>query len=224
MSTDTSQYANPRGIDYRPALPEIPLNSLAPYLCKGQTVLEIGCNSGRTALWLESLGLNVLGVDINADAILQARTSAKVLNARARFLEGDFLDQTDLGKFDLVVMVRVLTCFSQLADWRALLARSLECVAPGGLIYVHDFLFTPENDSHRERYREGARQGWRTGNFVVPGKDGGLLFIAHHHSEEELSEIMKPYEKLFLNMHDSLSLNGNACRIFEFLGKRKAVA
>lgn len=169
-------------------------------------------------------GLDVLGIDINADAILQARAAAKILNARVRFIEGDFLDRTDLGKFDLVVMVRVLTCFSQLADWRALLTRSFECVAPGGLIYVHDFLFTPENDSYRDRYRNGARQGWRTGNFAVPAKNGGLLFIAHHHSAEELSEIMNPYEKIFLNIHDSVSLNGNACRMFELLGKRKAAA
>jgi hypothetical protein len=137
-----------------------------------------------------------------------------------RFLEGDFLDPVDLGKFDLVLMVRTLTCFSQQADWRALLTRSLECVAPGGLIYVHDSLFTPENDSYRERYKEGARQGWRSGNFAVPAKHGGLLFIAHHHSMEEVGEIMDPYEKIFLNIHDSLSMNGNACRIFEFLGKR----
>ena len=222
MSTDASEFANWRGIDYRPALPEISVNSLVPYLCRGQTVLEIGCNSGRTALWLESCGLDVLGIDINADALLQARASAK--NARVRFIEGDFLDCTEPGKFDLVVMVRVLTCFSQLADWRALLTRSLECVAPGALVYIHDFLFTPENDSYRERYREGERHGWRSGNFAVPAKDGGLLFIAHHHSAEELSEIMNPYEKIFLNIHDSVSLNGNACRMFEFLGKRKAAA
>ncbi|MGH9543778.1 MAG: class I SAM-dependent methyltransferase [Terriglobales bacterium] len=224
MSPDPSEYANWRGIDYRPALPEIPLNSLAPYLCSGQTVLEIGCNTGRTALQLERRGLEVIGIDINAEAILQARAAAKILDARVRFIEGDFLERTDLGKFDLVVMVRVLTCFSKLEDWRALLTRSLDCVAPAGLIYVHDFLPMPENDSYRKRYREGVRQGWRTGNFAVPAKDGSLLFIAHHHSAEELSEIMNPYATIFLNIHDSVSLNGNACRMFEFLGKRKAAA
>jgi SAM-dependent methyltransferase len=222
MSTDASEYTTWRGIDYRPALPEIPLDSLAPYLFTGQTVLEIGCNSGRTALRLEKRGLEVLGIDINAEAILQARATAKILNAAVRFIEGDFLERPDLGTFDLVVMVRVLTCFSQLEDWRALLTRSLDCVVPAGLIYIHDFLFMSENDSYRERYREGARQGWRTGNFAVPAKDGGLLFIAHHHSAEELSAIMNPYEKIFLNIHDSVSLNGNACRMFEFLGKRNA--
>jgi hypothetical protein len=39
-----------------------------------------------------------------------------------------------------------------------------------------------------------------------------------------LREIMRPYAKMLLNMHDSLSLNGNSCRMFEFLGKREAAA
>ena len=30
-----------------------------------------------------------------------------------------------------------------------------------------------------------------------------------------------PLPEIFLNFHDSVSLNGNACRMFEFLGKRR---
>jgi SAM-dependent methyltransferase len=220
MSREASEYGRWRSLDYRPTLPELPVDNLAPYLHRGQRVLEIGCNRGRTTMRLGSHGLDVLGIDINAEAISQARDSAKISNVQAHFIEGDFLDQTDLGQFDLVVMIRVLTCFVQLTNWRALLTRSLECVAGGGLIYIHDFVTSPENDSYRERYREGALRGWRTGNFAVPGREGGMLFIAHHHSREELNEIMSPYERVFLNFHDSLSLNGNACRMFEFLGKR----
>lgn len=224
MSKEASEYARWRCIHYRPALPDIPVDNLASYLRRGQRALEIGCNRGRTAMWLGSHGLDVLGIDINAGAISQARASVNISNVKTHFIEGDFLDQTDLGKFDLVVMIRVLTCFSQLKCWRALLARSFECVAGGGLIYIHDFIASPENDSYRERYREGARRGWRPGNFAVPGREGGMLFIAHHHSREELNEIMSPYEKVFLNIHDSLSLNGNACRMFEFLGERDTTA
>ena len=222
MSKEAREYDSWRCIEYQPALLEISADSLAPYLHAGQRALEIGCNGGRTAMWLVQRGLDVLGIDINRDAILQAGAAAKVSAAKVRFIEGDFLDQTDLGKFDLVLMIRVLTCFSELKDWRALLSRSLECVAVGGLIYIHDFLFSPENDSYRERYAEGARRGWRPGNFAVPGREGNALFIAHHHSMEEISEIMSPYQNVFLNIHDSLSLNGNVCRMFEFLGRRQA--
>jgi hypothetical protein len=38
---------------------------------------------------------------------------------------------------------------------------------------------------------------------------------------EEITEITYPYQKVFLNFHDSVSLNGNACRMFEFLGKHR---
>jgi len=224
MSRQPSEYTRWRSIDYRPTLPEIPVDNLMPYLHGGMRALEIGCNRGRTAMWLGSQGLDVLGIDINAEAISRARASANISNVKTHFIEGDFLDQPDLGKFDLVVMIRVLTCFSQPKNWRALLTRSFESVAGGGLIYIHDFIASPENDGYRERYREGARRGWRPGNFAVPGGEGGMLFIAHHHSREELNEIMRPYEKVFLNIHDSLSLNGNACRMFEFLGKRHATA
>ena len=36
--------------------------------------------------------------------------------------------------------------------------------------------------------------------------------------------IANRYEKMLLNFHDSISLNGNACRMFEFLGKRSRMA
>jgi hypothetical protein len=95
------------------------------------------------------------------NAILQARDSIKNSTNKVRFIEGDFLNCTDLGEFDLVVIVRVLTCFPQLEDWSDLVTRAAGCVAVGGLFYVHDFLFTPESNTYRERYREGARRGWR---------------------------------------------------------------
>jgi SAM-dependent methyltransferase len=223
MRNEAHEYSTWRCIEYEPTLPELPADSLVPYLHRGQRALEIGCNSGRMAVWLASHGLEVLGIDINAGAILQARTAVKVSNATACFIEGDFLDQTDLGRFDLVLMVRVLTCFSQLKHWHALLSHSLSCVAADGLIYIHDFIFSPENDSYRERYAEGARRGWRAGNIAVPGRDGSVMFIAHHHTMEEISEITNPYKRVFLNTHDSLSINGNVCRMFEFLGKRPAM-
>ena len=158
MSRQASEYARWRSIDYRPTLPEIPVDNLVPYLHSGQRALEIGCNRGRTAMWLGRHGLDVLGIDINADAIAEARASAKISKVKVHFVEGDFLDQTHLGKFDLLVMVRVLTCFSQLKSWQALLTRSSECVASNGLTYIHDFVASPENDV---QLRRSFIAGWK---------------------------------------------------------------
>ena len=225
MSGLIDDYDRWRSMDYRPVLSELPAEHLAPYLQNGQRALEIGCNRGQTTLWLASHGLEVVGIDINAEAISQAREQAKKLaNMKARFIEGDFLDQADMGKFDLIVMIRVLTCFSRVEAWNALLNRCFECLSGEGLIYIHDFVMAPQYESYRERYSEGGRRGWRTGNFAVLGREGGMLFVAHHHSIEEITLIANRYEKMLLNFHDSVSLNGNACRMFEFLGKRRHMA
>ena len=225
MGGQTDDYDRWRSIDYRPVLPELPAEHLTPYLRSGQRALEIGCNRGQTSLWLASHGLEIVGIDINSEAISHAREQSKKLsNMKARFIEGDFLDQPDMGKFDLIVMIRVLTCFSRVEDWHALLNRCFECLAGEGLIYIHDFVMAPQYESYRERYSEAARRGWRTGNFAVPGREGGMLFIAHHHSIEEITLIANRYEKMLLNFHDSVSLNGNTCRMFEFLGKRRGMA
>jgi SAM-dependent methyltransferase len=224
MGGQRKEYDRWRSIDYRPVLPELPAEQLVPYLHSGQRALEIGCNRGRTALWLASRGIDVVGIDINSQAISRAREGAKkISNVKARFIDGDFLNQTDMGTFDLIVMIRVLTCFSRVEDWQALLDRCFDCLAGEGLLYIHDFVMAPQYESYRERYSEGARQGWRVGNFAVPGREGGMMFIAHHHSVEEIAEIANLYERMFLNFHDSVSLNGNVCRMFEFLGKRRGI-
>jgi SAM-dependent methyltransferase len=222
MSGRATEYRCWRSIDYRPALSDLSAEHLAPYLHSGQRALEIGCNRGSTALWLASRGVDILGIDINSDAISQASEEArKVSNVKVQFVEGDFLDRRDLGTFDLVLVIRVLTCFPRTEDWRALLNGCFDALTSDGLLYIHDFVMTPQCESYRERYIEGERRGWRTGTFAVPGREGGTLFIAHHHSIEEITEITYPYQEIFLNFHDSVSLNGNACRMFEFLGKRR---
>jgi hypothetical protein len=76
-------------------------------------------------------------------------------------------------------------------------------------------------EAYRVRYEAGGRLGWRTGNFQVNDSQGNRLFIAHHHSLDEVASITASYESLSYRSHESLSMNGNVCRMFEFLGRRK---
>lgn len=108
MSGRATEYRRWRSIDYVPALSDLSAEHLAPYLHSGQRALEIGCNRGSTALWLASRGVDILGIDINSDAISQASEEARKLsNVKVQFVEGDFLDRPNPGTFDLVLLIRV---------------------------------------------------------------------------------------------------------------------
>jgi hypothetical protein len=91
-----------------------------------------------------------------------------------------------------------------------------------GLIYIHDFLMSPELSNYGQRYSEGSARGWRPGNFLVKAPSGSELFVAHHHSDEEVQEITIPYDTLHFQIHHSLSMNGNECKMFQFIGRKVA--
>ena len=62
MNGPADEYRHWRSIDYRPALSELSAEHLAAYLDSGQRALEVGCNRGRTALWLASHGVETVGI------------------------------------------------------------------------------------------------------------------------------------------------------------------
>jgi SAM-dependent methyltransferase len=61
-------------------------------------VLDVGCGNGDNAVFLASLGLDVLGIDIVPRAIEDARTKAEERDVRAEFLVQDALDAASLGR------------------------------------------------------------------------------------------------------------------------------
>jgi SAM-dependent methyltransferase len=211
-----------RSVDYKPAIPELLPHSLVPLLSPGQTALDIGCNNGRVGLFLAKCGIKTLGIDLNHDAIDTARAYAERggVSGKACFRVADIIEEPLSGGFDAVLMIRVLTCFPDLDTWRLLLHRAHESLTERGLIYIRDFVLDEGNPMYQPRYEAGARLGWRWGNFLVSDAAGRSLFVAHHHTQEELNEILAPYGKIDLSYHSSLSMNGNACRMFEFVGRK----
>jgi SAM-dependent methyltransferase len=234
VKAGVGEYRDWAGIDYRPHIadlaPLVVIEEMATgQLPPGGTALDVGCNKGGVSLFLAQHGLHVLGVDINEAAIDEAVVNEAKLGAANSALSGlvdfrvaDILTEPLPTLFDVVLLVRVLTCFPAASDWQALLNRAGALVRPKGYLYVHDFLLSPDSGNYRARYDAGARHGWRPGNFAVNAADGALSFIAHHHSEEEVDSITAPWHRVHFSIHQSLSLNGNACRMFEFLGRRPA--
>jgi SAM-dependent methyltransferase len=210
-------------IDYQPAIADLPPLPLLEHVPHGSTVLDIGCNKGSTSLFLAEHGYRVLGIDLNCAAIEAARIRAQESTATEspEFRVADVLEERFSDSFDVVMLIRVLTCFAETSEWNALLKRTTQLLKPRGCIYVHDFLVSPDIEAYRARYEAGAKLGWRAGNFQVNDSGGNRLFIAHHHSESEVASIMEGYETVSYRLHESLSLNGNRCRMFEILGRKQ---
>lgn len=216
-----ASYMDWKRITYQPAIDHHLPIELVPALKDQAAVLDIGCHDGAVCLFLAREGFQVDGVDINADAVQRAvaATSAAGLAGRVSFTIADAVVEP-LAPHDAVTLIRVLTCIPNEVDWHRLLRRAWSAVRPGGLLYVHDFLRVGDNPAYKDRYEEGQARGWRAGNFLVKDRSGEELFVAHHHDSDELAAIAEGGETLLLRDHPSVSMNGNACHMFVYIGRK----
>ena len=216
-----TDYQTWRGIDYQPAVRKFLPEKLLPYLSVGARVLDVGCNTGSVVRFLAANGMRCEGIDINQQAVQSAlSSSAAQAGCFPRFHQGDFLDFSFGAEFDAVVMIRFITCVPEAGAWNACLAKASDILIPGGLMYIHDFLMAPSSSVYAARYEDGISRGWRVGNFPVNRSDGSLSFVAHHHTPEDIKQIESRFSRQFFHEHESLSMNGNHCLMFEFIGRK----
>ena len=100
------------------------------------TILDAGCGTGENTLYIASLGLRVLGVDVAETALALAREKARERGIDAEFAAADALELGRLGRsFDAIVDVGLFHTFD--AGERRRYVESLASVAtPGGVLYV----------------------------------------------------------------------------------------
>ena len=108
----------------------------------GQTVLDIGCGTGRNLLLLaRAVGETgrVVGLDLSSGALDRART-------RTRDLPQVELVQADALVADLGTPDRVLATFSlsMMPDPEAVIERAVSSLPPDGRIAILDFRIPPE--------------------------------------------------------------------------------
>jgi SAM-dependent methyltransferase len=112
-------------------------------------VLDVGCGTGELSLYLARRGHEVLGIDLSALAVRQAREKARWRGIDARFLVMDALDLPALRRSGLTFNT-VVDCamFHVLGDReRDVLVDGLtDVVRPGGLYCVL-------GDARRDRRR-----------------------------------------------------------------------
>lgn len=111
----------------------------------GGPVLELGVGTGRIAVPIAALGIEVVGIDTSAGMLEVARERAELAGARVEFRQGDMRDPPVDGVFPLVAIpFRSLLHMETDADRRSAVRAVSRCLAPGGRL-VFD-VFTPAAD------------------------------------------------------------------------------
>ena len=73
---------------------------------KGQKLLELACGTGALAVTLKKLGYDVTGLDLSPNMLSLANERAISAGVQLPLIEGDMLDLSEAGEFEVV------TCFS----------------------------------------------------------------------------------------------------------------
>jgi 23S rRNA (cytosine1962-C5)-methyltransferase len=161
--------------------------------CVGRRVLDLCCNTGGFAVYAKALGgaEEVIGVDLDEQAIALGRQNANLNQARIRFVQADLFpwlrDVIGTGqRFDVVV----LDPSKQTRDREALgfaLKRyldmnrlALQAVAPGGIFLTCSCTGLVSEEEFLETLRRAAWQAGRTVQVLqITGAGPDHPFLIH---------------------------------------------
>jgi glycine/sarcosine N-methyltransferase len=105
-----------------------------------RSVIDVGCGTGRHAVLFASWGLDVTGVDPDAEMLARAREHARASGAGVRFVEGGFggLAALGLGPADALTCTgNALPHVEGSAGLREALADMAAVLVPGGALVLH---------------------------------------------------------------------------------------
>jgi 23S rRNA (cytosine1962-C5)-methyltransferase len=154
--------------------------------CRGRRVLDLCCNSGGFAVYAKALGgaAEVIGLDLDEQALLLARQNANLNRAQVRFIQSDLFpwlrDVTATGqRFDVVVLDpakqtrdrdEVDYALKRYYDMNKL---AIMAVAPGGIFLTCSCTGLVGEADFLECLRRAAYQASRTLQILRIGGAGG---------------------------------------------------
>ncbi len=105
---------------------------------RAKAILDVGCGTGRHSLELARRGYNVLGVDLSASMLMQARQAAAAANLPVRFMQCDARDLPFEGRFNVAIMLceGAFSLMETDAMDAAILANIARALKPGGQLVM----------------------------------------------------------------------------------------
>src|SRR5436305_1993782 len=161
--------------------------------CGGKRVLDLCCNTGGFSVYAKALGGadEVVGVDLDEEALALARQNANLNQARVRFVQADLFpwlrETTAAGqRFDVVVLdpaqqtrdrEAVGLALKRYLDMNRL---ALQAVAPGGLFLTCSCTGLVSEADFLETVRRAAWQAGRTVQVLrITGAAADHPFLIH---------------------------------------------
>lgn len=156
------------------------IESLSP-----ASVLDAGCGTGRVAIELARRGMEVVGVDLDADLLERARRKAPGL----RWVHDDLARMQLDRRFDVVAMPGNVMLFCRVEDRRAVVHSCAQHLLPGGRIVAGFSLRRGRHDLTLDQWDELCRdcdldlvERWATWDRQ-PFEDGDYVVTVHRRTE-----------------------------------------
>lgn len=161
--------------------------------CAGRRVLDICCNSGGFAVYAKALGKadEVIGLDLDEQALALAKQNANLNQARVRFVQSDLFpwlrDMIAAGqRFDVVVLdpskqtrdrEEIDYALKRYLDMNRL---ALQAVAPGGIFLTCSCTGLVSEEMFLDTVRRAAWQAGRVAQVLqVSGAGADHPFLLH---------------------------------------------
>lgn len=132
-----------------------------------ESVLEIGCGTGKNTSLLAGIGKRVQAADFSQGMIARARAKVQAQNVRFSLMDITRPWQLEGGSFDLIVCNLVL---EHIQDLQHVFCEAARTLRPGGIFFV--------NELHPYRQYEGTRA-----RFHRSGEKIEVDAFIHHTSD-----------------------------------------
>ncbi|MBC7085501.1 MAG: class I SAM-dependent methyltransferase [Methanomethylovorans sp.] len=196
------------------------------YALNCNRVLDIGCACGEVCSQLASAGFDVIGVDVNQEALKHAFLSSKeqLYVKSPYYLKADaedlpFANQT----FDIAIMQAFLTTIPTKDSRTKIMREAWRVLKQGGYLYLADFGQTWHSKIYRERYINDLSITKEEGSIIAYDQETGeTAYIAHHFTEKELVFLLveNGFEIEFFSSEEFRTRTANMVNGYIFVGKK----